>query len=82
MTRPVPIDLESLRRDLDDLRARVLAEVGEDDARYIKKVRRVARSLEVAGRVLIHVSLEPSTSAWWLSLGCYKILENWSSGTT
>ncbi|HEY6559250.1 MAG TPA: acyl-CoA desaturase [Polyangiaceae bacterium] len=81
MTRPIPIDLESLRRDLDDLRARVLAEVGEEDAVYIKKVRRVARSLEVAGRVLIHVSLEPVTFGLGvLSLGCYKILENMELG--
>ncbi len=81
MTQPIPIDLEALRRDLDDLRSRVLAEVGEQDAQYIKKVRRVARTLEVCGRVLIHVSLEPVTFGLGvLSLGTYKILENMELG--
>ncbi|HMJ11949.1 MAG TPA: acyl-CoA desaturase [Polyangiaceae bacterium] len=81
MTRPIPIDLESLRRDLDDLRDRTLAQVGAEDAAYIRDVRRVARALEVSGRALIHVSLEPvSFGLGVLSLGLYKILENMELG--
>jgi len=71
------VDLDSLQRDLDELRARVTAEVGAEDAEYIRSVYRVARSLEVCGRVLIHVSLEPvSFGIGVVSLGLYKILEN------
>jgi NADPH-dependent stearoyl-CoA 9-desaturase len=59
MTTDTPIDLEALRRDLDALRARTVAKIGEEDAEYLKSVRLAARALEVSGRVLIHVSLEP-----------------------
>lgn len=76
-----PSQLEALRRDLDALRSRTLAEVGEADASYIRDVRRVATALEVSGRVLIHVSLDPvSFGVGVLSLGLYKILENMELG--
>ncbi|HEX7668731.1 MAG TPA: acyl-CoA desaturase, partial [Polyangiaceae bacterium] len=76
-----PIDLEGLQRELDDLRARTVAKIGEEDAAYIKRVRRIARRLEVSGRVLIHVSLEPVTFGLGvLGLGLYKIIENMELG--
>jgi linoleoyl-CoA desaturase len=81
MTTPTPIDLEALRRDLDALRSRVVAELGEEDAEYIKSVRFAARTLEVSGRVLIHVSLEPvSFGLGVVGLALYKILENMELG--
>jgi fatty acid desaturase len=81
MTGRTAVDLESLRRNLDDLRARTMAQVGEEDAAYIKAVRRAARGLEVSGRLLIHVSLEPvSFSLGVLGLGLYKIIENMELG--
>jgi len=81
MKPPTTIDLEALRRDLDDLRARVTAQIGEEDAEYIRSVRAAARALEVSGRVLIHVSLEPASFGLGvLSLGLYKILENMELG--
>ncbi len=81
MTTPMPIDLEALKGDLDALRARVVAELGEEDAEYIKSVRLAARALEVSGRVLIHVSLEPvSFGLGVVGLALYKILENMELG--
>lgn len=75
------VDLESLQRDVDDLRARVMADLGQEDAEHIKSVRRVARCLEISGRLLVHVSLEPvSFGLGVLSLGLYKILENMEIG--
>src|SRR5262245_22740117 len=81
-TAAIPeIDLDALGRELDALRARVEAEVGEEDAAYIRGVRRAARALEVSGRVLIHVSLDPVTFGLGvLSLGLYKIVENMELG--
>jgi fatty acid desaturase len=81
MKNRTAIDLESLRSDLDELRARVVAKVGAEDATYIKRVRSLTRSLEVSGRVLIHVSLEPvSFGLGVLSLGLSKIIENMEIG--
>jgi NADPH-dependent stearoyl-CoA 9-desaturase len=81
MTDLTTVDLESLRRDLDALRARTLAEVGAEDAAYIKRIRRLARGLEVSGRVLIHVSFEPVSFALGVAgLGLYKIIENMELG--
>src|ERR1700742_4554412 len=75
------IDLDLLQRDLDELRARVASRVGEEDAEYIKRVRRAARALEVSGRLLIHGSLDPVTfGIGVLVLGLYKILENMEVG--
>jgi fatty acid desaturase len=76
-----PIDLEALRRDLDDLRKRTLAKLGEEDRAHIERVRRIATGLEATGRVLIHFSLDPVTFGLGvLGLGVYKILENMELG--
>jgi len=81
MRTPTPIDTEALRRDLDALRARVMADIGEKDAEYIKSVRLAARALEVSGRVLIHVSLDPvSFGLGVVGLALNKILENMELG--
>ena len=81
MTNLDDIDLDSLCRELDELKARTLAQVGEQDAAHIKKVRAYARVFEASGRVLIHVSFEPvGFGLGVLSLGLYKILENMEIG--
>ncbi len=78
---PTAVNLEALRADIDTLRARVTAEIGEEDAEYIKSVRLVARVLEVFGRTLIHVSIEPVGFGLGIfGLGLYKILENMELG--
>src|SRR4051812_17271363 len=58
-------------QELDELRRRVEAEIGEDDVRYINKVQRFSRAMEIAGRALIHFSFEPvgffgGVAALWL----------------
>jgi fatty acid desaturase len=81
MTHAQSIDLESLCRDLDELRARVAAQVGDEDRAHIKKVRMFARAFEVSGRLLIHVSFEPvGFGLGVLGLSLYKILENMEIG--
>lgn len=65
---------ERLRRfgeAIDVIRERAEASVGEEDIQHIRKVNRFSRAMEVVGRVLIHVSLEPFTflagvGALWL----------------
>jgi hypothetical protein len=49
----------SLRAELDALRGKYAAKIGERDAEYIRTVRAVARISRAAGRLLIHFSLEP-----------------------
>ncbi|CAN5520879.1 acyl-CoA desaturase [soil metagenome] len=45
--------------ELDALKARTFAEVGEEDVKYVKSLDRFSIAMEVIGRVLIHVSPEP-----------------------
>ncbi|WP_437963842.1 fatty acid desaturase [Sorangium sp. So ce260] len=47
--------------ELDALKQRTLARLGGDDVAYIRRMDRFARRMELAGRALIHVSLEPVT---------------------
>jgi NADPH-dependent stearoyl-CoA 9-desaturase len=47
--------------ELDALRRRTVARLGGEDVAYVKKLDRLSRSLELVGRGLIHVSLEPGT---------------------
>ncbi|NPC96140.1 acyl-CoA desaturase [Nocardioides sp. zg-DK7169] len=82
-TRPAsqrldPEDLERFGAELDAIRQRILADLGEDDARYIRNVVRAQRGLEVAGRALFY--LPP---AWPLAVGALslaKILDNMEIG--
>jgi linoleoyl-CoA desaturase len=55
-------DTERFRRfgqEIDAIRARVEAEIGEEDVRYVKKLERFSRAMEVVGRTLLHFSFEP-----------------------
>jgi linoleoyl-CoA desaturase len=73
--------LKSFREELDALRSEYAAKIGERDADYIRNVRAVARLSQLAGRLLIHFSLEPvSWSAGVLALSGYKVLENMEIG--
>ena len=73
--------LASLRTDLDALRSEYAAKIGDRDAEYIRSVRTFARISNVAGRLLLHFSLEPvSWSAGVLALAAYKVLENMEIG--
>lgn len=74
-------DIEELGRELDAIRDSVLADRGERDADYIRKVITTQRSLEAASRVVLLASIFPP--AWLLGttgLAVAKILENMEIG--
>ena len=74
-------DLETFGRELDAIRDEVLADLGEDDAAYIRGVIEAQRRLEASGRGALLVSLFPPA---WLAgtamLSVAKILENLEIG--
>ena len=76
-----PVQLEAFGAELDALRARVVADLGERDAGYINKVIRAQRGLEVAGRALLFVGfLPPAWIGGTAALSLSKILDNMEIG--
>jgi len=76
-----PAELEAFGQELDALRQRSLADLGEADARYIRRVRGVVRLCCWSGRTLLMLGWFPPT--WLLGtflLGLGKILENMELG--
>ncbi|MFG0582415.1 fatty acid desaturase family protein [Pseudomonas sp. zjy_9] len=74
-------ELEAFGQELDSLRRRTLADLGEADARYIRRVRSVVRLCCWSGRALLMFGWFPPT--WLLGtllLGLGKILENMELG--
>ncbi|KLL10059.1 fatty acid desaturase family protein [Protofrankia coriariae] len=80
-TQLTAVDVEEFGRALDRLREEILAGLGEGDARYIRRVIAVQRSLEAGGRAVMFASLLPPA---WLAgtamLATAKILENMEIG--
>jgi linoleoyl-CoA desaturase len=75
------VDIKEIGRELDQIRDEIIASRGEDDARYIRRVIAVQRSLEVGGRTLLMVSiLPPAWLAGTTALAISKILENMEIG--
>jgi NADPH-dependent stearoyl-CoA 9-desaturase len=76
-----PKQIESFGEELDAIRQRVVADLGERDADYIRKVIRAQRGLEAAGRGLMFVGFLPPA---WLggvtALSLSKILDNLEIG--
>ncbi|MDX1634190.1 MAG: acyl-CoA desaturase [Marinobacter sp.] len=73
--------LDNLAKDLDAIREDVLADLGERDARYIRRIVRLHRTLEVGGRVMMPFGfIPPVFAAAVASLGISKILENMEIG--
>jgi NADPH-dependent stearoyl-CoA 9-desaturase len=83
--RNLPDD-ERLRRfgeALDDILRRTRARMGEPDVRHVRRMRRISRACEVAGRGLIHLSFEPlAFGAGVISLWIHKQLEATEIGHT
>ncbi|MDE3069497.1 MAG: acyl-CoA desaturase [Acidobacteriota bacterium] len=76
-----PKRADAFGRELDDLRARVVADLGERDAAYIHRVIRAQRALEVGGRGLLLLSfLPPAWLAGTTALSLSKILDNMEIG--
>jgi fatty acid desaturase len=74
-------DVEALGAELDAIRTEVMDDLGEDDARYIRRVIAVQRGLELGGRGLLQFSLlPPAWLAGTAALSVAKILENMEIG--
>lgn len=74
-------ELDAFGAELDAVRQRVLAQVGEEDAKYIRKIQAWVRYTEVAGRGLLFGGILPPL---WLAgtalLAASKILDNMELG--
>lgn len=74
-------EIEQFGRELDRLRKKVLADIGDRDYRYIRKIQRAVRYTGALGRGLLFLSFFPP--AWVLGtllLALSKILENMELG--
>ena len=72
---------EALGRELDELRNRVMAELGERDATYIRRIIMTQRGLEILGRALLEVGfLPPAWVGGTAALSLSKILDNMEIG--
>ena len=70
--------LEEFGRELDAVRQRVIGELGEEDATYIRNVVKRQQQFEIAGRALFY--LPPAWPLAVAALSISKILENMEIG--
>ena len=76
-----PEQLDAFGQELDEIRARVVADLGERDVDYINNLIRVQRGLEVAGRGLLFAGfLAPAWLGGTAALSLSKILDNMEIG--
>ncbi|MFC6287363.1 fatty acid desaturase family protein [Nocardioides sp. GCM10027113] len=73
-----PDQLEAFGEELDALRRRIIDDLGEEDAAYIRRVVKYQRGLEVAGRALFY--LPPAWPLAVAALSVSKILDNMEIG--
>ncbi len=81
ITHLTPDDTDAFGEELDDLRRRTVADLGERDRDYLQKVVRAQRGLEFAGRALMFAGFFPP--AWvggTTALALSKILDNMEIG--
>ena len=80
-SRLTPEQADAFGRELDALKERVIADLGERDTTYIRRVIKAQRSLEVGGRALLFGGIFPP---FWLAgtamLALSKILDNMEIG--
>jgi fatty acid desaturase len=76
-----PEQADAFGRELDAIRDRVLADLGQVDVDYIRRVIKIQRGMEVAGRGLLMAGILPPA---WLAgtalLAASKILDNMEIG--
>lgn len=81
-----PSDQERMRSfatALEALRKETEAQLGAEDLQHIERVARISRTAEIAGRILIHISLDPLTFGLGVgSLWLHKTLELMEIGHT
>ncbi|MGI8714491.1 MAG: fatty acid desaturase family protein [Solirubrobacteraceae bacterium] len=76
-----PAQTEALGHELDELRGRLIADLGERDADYIRNVIRAQRALEIGGRALLFAGwLPPAWLGGTAALALSKILDNMEIG--
>ncbi len=85
MSNAVPVlneeQLESFGKEMDAIRVRVMADLGDRDVQYIRKVIRAQRALEVTGRGLLMLGFfPPAWVAGVTALSASKILDNMEIG--
>jgi fatty acid desaturase len=73
-----PEQLDAFGEELDAIRQRLIADLGEEDATYIRGVVKKQRQFEVAGRALMY--LPPAWPLAVASLSISKILDNMEIG--
>jgi len=72
---------DAFGRELDVIKERVMADLGQRDAEYIRRVIKTQRALEVGGRALLFAGiLPPAWLAGTAMLGVAKILDNMEIG--
>jgi fatty acid desaturase len=76
--RLTPEQLEKFGEEMDTIRQRILADLGEEDAEYIRGIVKKQRQLEVAGRALMYVP--PAWPVAVAALSLSKILDNMEIG--
>jgi NADPH-dependent stearoyl-CoA 9-desaturase len=73
--------LDELANELDAIRARIVAQLGDEDRAYIYRLVEAQRGLEIAGRALMVLALfPPAWVAGVAALSLSKILENMEIG--
>ena len=76
-----PEQIDALGVELDELRTRTVADLGERDREYLQKVVRAQRGLEFAGRALLFAGfLPPAWVGGTTALALSKILDNMEVG--
>ncbi len=81
LTLPPAETLEEFGREMDAIRDRVLADLGDRDLRYIRRMIKIQRGLEVAGRGLLFAGVfPPAWIAGVAALSLSKILDNMEIG--
>ncbi|MEQ9108119.1 MAG: acyl-CoA desaturase [Limnobacter sp.] len=74
-------ELEQFGAEIEAIRQKHLADVGERDAKYITKIEKAVRYTEIAGRGLLMAGIfPPAFILGTLTLGVSKILENMELG--
>ena len=77
-TTLTPEQLDAFGAELDAIRSRIIDQLGEEDATYIRNVVKAQRALEVTGRALFY--LPPAWPLAVAALSVSKILDNMEIG--
>jgi fatty acid desaturase len=73
-----PEQIEAFGNEMDAIRQRIIGELGDEDAEYIRGIVKKQRQLEVAGRALMY--LPPAWPLAVAALSVSKILDNMEIG--